>query len=389
MDSEQLPIKEKLKASDPRDYIAKEKFLKTAGRLDPSPESPWKDVRNTGFGRLLSENDDAVVATGIAKKGSDYKLITFSRYGETAYSKTLEGLTQAKAECIAETIKQAAIHLPNEQRCAFVRMIGKRESDFQELDLTRVTEVCYTELLSLVPDLDKEKKVKIDFPDNQGEEPTKEQRIQLKKYLKIVSRKLNQEQTDKLIEKFKDDCHWRSGVFSVNYNLSFPDIFNLMLAERDDLLEDFESLTPKRPAQRFPVEGLTSNNIASEEQLEKILKDMPAKKPPEARLMFIAERGAEFVDLDKVVGGHYEISHEDGTFLLQEGTRGLPHIFKMCQDLQTGTMDINHSGPIRVQEYEGEYFVVDDGRHRIAALKALGVPFVPMIVSRLDLRKTA
>ena len=58
------PNTEKLRSSDSRDYIKNEKFIKTAQLLDNSNDHDWLRVK-LGSGRLLSEDDNGFLLTGI------------------------------------------------------------------------------------------------------------------------------------------------------------------------------------------------------------------------------------------------------------------------------------------------------------------------------------
>jgi hypothetical protein len=377
----EFPVKERLKYTDPREYITETKFIKTASELDPSPDNPWDKVLEVKTGRLLSRNEQITIATGIARQDEEYQLIAFAVSDEMNYSTIIEGLTRGKAEIIAQVVREAAIYLPPEQRGDYVKSIGGKTEQFQEGNLANAAEMCYRELINFLPDVNEEREINLDLADADGQRPSPNQEKQLMNFLLLVSRKLEPDRFDSLAEDFMDNIRWLSGAFTENFNLNFSDIFRLIVArKREAWEEDFWSLDSSPKASRFPVEELVETLVESKEGLKKRLEQMPVKIPPKFNRMTAEATNAEFVDLDKVVGGGYK----GGTFLLEEGTRGLNHIYQLCLAIQEGSLDLNSRSPIQVFEYQGEYYVLNDGRHRTSALKALGVSFVPMLVKHFS-----
>lgn len=373
---ESFPVVECLRSSDPREYIEGEMFLKTVSSLDPCSSSPWNEVRRVSFNRLLSQNDEAVVVTGITSSETGGKLIIFSTYKENGFSKTFHDLSPAKTQGIADVIKIAAIHLPNEQRCAFVRTLGEKEDIFQQADTATVLEICYTELLNSIPDTNDKVSPELSIVGSRGEEPEDKQKKQLERFLTVVSGKLSQEQMEALVKEFEKYSSRVDNLFSTNYHHCFHDIFRFALPRIEGFIEDFASSEIKRLAKVFPVKDLVTNPIETEEALSEAIKNISVNLTFDTRNATITEEGIEFVDLAKVIAGSSGNSFLDGS-----GSRGNPdYLFNMCQALQAGEMDICGGTPIEVYEHKGDYFVGNDGNHRAVVLKALGVAFVPMMV---------
>lgn len=133
----------------------------------------------------------------------------------------------------------------------------------------------------------------------------------------------------------------------------------------------------------FPVQKLITRQINSIEELRDVLSKMEAKPEPDRRILKERSRAVEFVDLKKIVGGP---GITDWSIISISEGRGLANVKRIADNFSKGDMDVSGKNePIYVDEVKGEYFISQDGRHRIAALKALGVPFAPMFVVHLSI----
>lgn len=128
---------------------------------------------------------------------------------------------------------------------------------------------------------------------------------------------------------------------------------------------------------RFPV---TRDEIITLLQVEDE-KNRP-KITPRGQFYFLPQK-AEFVSLDKIVGGPYRT--DPPTWLVdnpgeERPNRGADRIFELVQKFKNGEK-FDPNSPIYLEKYGDEYYIGADGRHRIAALKAMGVAELPFIVS--------
>ena len=118
-----------------------------------------------------------------------------------------------------------------------------------------------------------------------------------------------------------------------------------------------------------------------QEELQAVLDSMEVKSAPDTRDLQLSEQHAEMVPLEKVMGA---VLIEDGWNVSRSDGRGIENIFKFVKGFQDGSIDLlGHNSPIKVIEIDGEYFIEGDGRHRTAALKALGVREVPVLVTHV------
>lgn len=133
----------------------------------------------------------------------------------------------------------------------------------------------------------------------------------------------------------------------------------------------------------FPVKDLVKKPIQTRSELRERLEDLPVGEVmPDTSLLETTSRypdESEFVEIDKIVG-----ATEGGVVswveISKAPTRGLENIAKIVKAIQDGQILITGAGDqLQVYEIDGRYFAAQ-GRHRIAAMKALGIPFAPMWV---------
>ncbi len=169
--------------------------------------------------------------------------------------------------------------------------------------------------------------------------------------------------------------------------------------EKDQLKAEYLQRALKKGAQTFmaptPVEtgdierfdvGLMAERFPeSREELIKILSEEDQKSPPktvpEGNYQY-AQPIVDFVPLDKVVGGPYRT--DPPTWLVdkpgeERESRGSGRILEIIQWFKDGRkLSSSPNDTIRVEKYGDEYYIAGQGRHRIGALKAMGVKVIPM-----------
>ena len=138
----------------------------------------------------------------------------------------------------------------------------------------------------------------------------------------------------------------------------------------------------------FQVSNKATRRVENIEDLEKIFESGESPKPEYIKPTITSEfsqPAAEFVPLNDVVGGA-EGAKYDQTFLVSpkeqnaEG-RGRQHVLEIAKSYQDGR-PLDPAKPQEYYEYKGKYFVTS-GRHSTAALKAMGVPQIPALVTHI------
>lgn len=138
----------------------------------------------------------------------------------------------------------------------------------------------------------------------------------------------------------------------------------------------------------FQVSNKTSIRVENVEDLERIFEAPESSKPeyihPDINSEF-SQPTAEFVQLDQVVGGSDGAKYDQTFLVSQKGQesegRGRNHVLEIAKSYQDGR-PLDPSKPQEYYEHEGKYYVTS-GRHSTAALKALGVPQIPALVTHI------
>jgi hypothetical protein len=184
-------------------------------------------------------------------------------------------------------------------------------------------------------------------------------------------------------------CHWQACCANMT-GVDVPlgdgasaqsgDVLSIAMRARRTVDEDRQSCDV--PVCVYDVASQVRRKIDDLHALRVILDSFPCKPMPDLQAAVFSGVTAEMVPLDRVCGGvtlsHWTVS--------TSANRGLPHIFKLSQAFARGEMGVGGRGhPVSVFCLNGEYFLSRDGRHRVAALKALGVEQVPMLVTHASL----
>ena len=138
----------------------------------------------------------------------------------------------------------------------------------------------------------------------------------------------------------------------------------------------------------FQVGNKVTRRIESVDDLEKIFESDESPKPEYIKPSIDSEfsqPAAEFVPLDQVVGGADGAKY-DQTFLVfpkaQEAEgRGRQRVLEIAKSYQEGR-PLDPAKPQEYYEHKGKYYVTS-GRHSTAALKAMGVPQIPALVTHI------
>ena len=197
----------------------------------------------------------------------------------------------------------------------------------------------------------------------------------------LVSGKVPAEEFEEKIAKFYKNIPFTDHIYGKGFKFLFTDALKWVIDSR------FNRQQPKGKTEKdltlpFPVQRLIKRKVHTLDEVKDILEKEPVKQPPDIRLRTKGKPQAAFVDLEKVVGG---TGIENWARINNTPRQALEKITRLAYGLSEGSIDLTGGyDPIEVYKFGGEYYVLQDGRHRIAALKALGVPFAPMIVTPLS-----
>lgn len=367
---------EQIKPVDVRDYFRITAFQKKAESIDPDKSHPWSQVESEG---ILAENNYGTILAGETYDSLDQE----SKHGLLIFEKTATGetssvftknLTQDQRLATLAAIHTFAPYLPDEQRHQYIRKVIQEIPNIQNND--SVEEKLATMALEIIPDFPNGNPPQEIFSwDEFPSKPPSSKEAQFRSLLNLAGRKMPKEKFEQRLERLKTDLRFTDDPFGRNYGPIVKEIGEWAFMDREDLPRDHELLKGIKPLE-YQIKDKITRPVRSLEELETILRSMPVERMPETKTGPVSKEEAKMVSLDNVVGGVME----NWTVSTSEG-RGIPKIFEFTQRFQDGSLNLaGRSDPIKVIEIERKYFVDMDGRHRAAALKALGVKEAPMLV---------
>lgn len=366
---------------DPRDYFRGTTFQKDAERIDPDKSHPWQAARGDGFfvsdefGQIaLAEtfdveetDEDDKVGLLLAETASDGQ--SSSTYIRNELSPRVRGQ-------FADVINEVSPRLSGETRHKFVRTLIQLVSSLENQPDEVVAETLTTLTLKLLPDHPQGIEAS-EVPQIGTASP--QQQEQLTRLIKLVSKKMPAEMFSQKFNELQDNLRWIDDAFGRNYASMLVDIRRWALDSRQDTVRNYDVLRKKEPVD-YPVKDMITRDFASPAELEQILRELPVEPMPDVRFAPRYRERAELVQLDQVLGG---TGINDWTVSTSQG-RGVGKILELSQALKQGSASVaGNNQPIIAIEVGGKFFIEADGRHRTAALKALGVKEVPMLVTHI------
>jgi hypothetical protein len=381
-------LEQETRESDPRDYIRITTFQKHARSVDVNPDHPWETVPD-GFIWSNEPGCEIMVATVSARPDKPKGLLLAAKVVDSeSITDYITDLEPSVRDFASDIIGTVARRFPVKERSLFIQEFVNTCPELVNISPDRTAFNIATLAVSLLPDypnaeiLGKE----IGLPRVTYGEPeaSEQQRADLQKFLTILSTKMPPDIFQESLNKFIGDIPFTDNVYGRNFKYIFSDGLGWMVASRPDtqINDSYSSFKQTDRAKTFPVKDLIKRKIDSVEQLRSVLSEMPVSPEPDTRYLRQGPSVAEFVDLEKVVGGP---GITDWSVVSTSEGRGIENIKKIADNFTRGTIDVSgHDEPIHVNEVDGEYFISRDGRHRVAAMKALGIPFAPMMVTHVQ-----
>jgi len=370
-----LDVIDQLKIIDPRDYFEKSMFQKNARIIDSDPNHAWeKDPHDYYF---FDKNDIGTFCISELKdSGKSSLLLAYkSIYQESTKSKSVT-LSSEHISAIASIIRIIKDYFPPELKCSYYDNIFDMVGSIDDDDAA----VAAYAILALDMLLDKHDSSEYQYEalpsvDNPKTDPSEKQIAIFKEFMGKMARKISDNDMREYLKKlYRFTIPGQIDIYGINFKHLFVDGLFYVITHRGDL----KYTDNEYKLMHFPVDKLIKHSISSIEQLADILATFKTKKAPKIPIEAQQSTVAEYVNLEQVVGG---VTVEEWSNISNSPGRGMYNVYEFTKGFQSGEIDINGKNePIQLYEIDGDFFVGGDGRHRIAALKALGVPFIPALV---------
>jgi len=366
---------------DPRDYFRGTAFQKDAEQIDPDKSHPWQAARGDGFlvsdefGQVaLAETFDAEEIDRDNRVG--LLLAETTQDGQSSSTYIRNELSPRVRGQLVDVINEVSPRLTGETRHTFVRTLIQLVPSLENQPDEVVAETLTTLTLKLLPDHPQGIEAS-EVPQIGTASP--QQQEQLTRVMKLVSKKMPAEIFSQKLNELQDNLRWTDDAFGRNYASMLADIRRWALDSRQDTVRNYDALRKKEPVD-YPVKDKVTRDFTSPDELEQILRGLPVEPMPDVRFAPRNREQAELVQLDQVLGG---TGIDNWTVSTSQG-RGVGKIFELSQALKEGSASVaGNNQPIKAIEVDGKFFIEADGRHRTAALKALGVKEVPMLVTHI------
>jgi len=344
--------KEKSLPNDPRDYYEETLFWKMAQGISQNNRPEWqgsfhgriyKDLHSKfAFADTRDENNNSVLLVAAENLG---KIPLF----ETVVSTPA---TLALIQVVADDL------LPRTQTDMRFDLV-KRVLDIvkrEDSELDKALKICgvYLDLLSQVADTHTFSS-KDEFLD---------------KLISLVP----ESKRNQLQDNITDQIQYNNDPWGI----SLASTIGSILVEFSNIHEiQFEEIRVdiRKETLEFDLQSRVGNSIKSVDDLHDALKDIPHEVYP-IKLKVEGKVEAEMVPLSQIVGGSGLISWDNPS--ISEG-RGKSRVMNFVKAVVEGRSKYLFNEPIRLLKQGGSYFI-NDGRHRVAAFKALGIDQIPAIV---------
>lgn len=368
-----------LPSADARDYFAdgvKEKLVRT---LDPNPDHHWEDAK----GDVRIARDGLKVFEGVARHrdGTAGFLIAGERPDGTVCSDEIVVSWQIADQAI-ELFKTASLYLPIELVQAHTERLAEYLRHAEHEPLAQITAMMESFFAVLPKDPDA---MPLELLPNLPEKhrdggPTAAQQEAFQKVVRAASAVLPPELLLTKLDAFLADIPYTMNAYQNYFPALLQDIAKWAVVDRPQYPPRYGAGDTGDMLSKFAVDKSISRECATQEDAETYLALQAAEPMPPLHRLHGKPRVPEIVPLEKLVGGN---GIEDWSRIPTSENRGMKQIWKLMQEMQNGQFDCTLA-PMKVAKYQGKYYVDGDGRHRAAALKALGVERAPMLVAEYE-----
>jgi len=369
--------KEKRPSNDPNDYFRLTQFRKIGRKV--CSDIPWEEVFRDDF---YLNDDKNLILIGLtpSNKPQEDGIVGVIKGPDLSVTKVnLPAVSEDLRILALDLIDGFTARLSKDKRALSARNVFETIGNSQNLSVEEVSNKIVKKQLELfepvnktsVDSTDSIKRIIDQMPPDQSQK-----RQELQNLLVELSQKMDFDTFSRKAEKFIKDIKREDRVWDQNYK-HLPNRFLRWLLE-DSNLRNYDEIK-RPPLAKFPVKENITKEIINLEDLERVLQEIPYQVAPDVFSLKRKSIVAEFIDLDLVAG----VNDAESWFIDDSKKKGSEKIFELTQGYQNGNIPFLQEPPIKAIRYKSKIWISGDGRHRMAALKALGVKKVPVLLDRI------
>lgn len=369
-------------SKEPREYFRVGVFQKRAEDSDLNIGHRWDlvmegtDFQVSGEKGLMMMGETFDMET----EPPGFGLLVMSKFGSETVSHAWDRmLNQEVRGRVMDMVRNITPRLNEEQRHEWMKDLIERAGELGELTEAEFVEVMGGLVFESVPDVELEEIGREEMGDlvDQLEGAGGER---LERFIKTLSKKVSPEKAKQVLTTLNDNVRRLADPTGKDLPYVMNLYFKGIMDSRDDMEYDYEALG-RDPVEMYEVKDQIQQKFKDRGELDVVLSGMDCEPFPYTSHLRESNSVYEIVPIEEIVGG----SGMKNWLVSPEESRGPELIYKYVQMAQNGEFKIGGNQlAMNVIEVDGKYFVYRDGRHRVAALKALGVGEVPMRVIHMS-----
>ncbi len=372
-----------LASNDPRDYFRFTKLQKIGAELWPAHD--WTHLKALDTNTCFSGKEGQIIIGNTNSPEAHIEgLIYCSRnaQGETYVYTDQTREHQRRNEFAAEFISTYAKYLPAQQRIQVTNSLLEYLKENPEDSLTttcnRFTNNYLDTLLANNPNTQKAEhpltsKILQAIPDSV-------EKANIATMIAKCSELMTPDAFEAKLTALVDDLNRTEGIFEGTFNKTFLD-----WVVKDELkyrLNFPDSIEPE--VAKYNPHDLVTQNFGADTELQQIMGNMSYEDFPAGSITGTKPDAAEFVDSQDVCGflGENDTAATDSkgwAMKPEDFARVKSRISDVKADRYIHSENNQDTTQIILVKLNGKYWI-ENGRHRMAALKALGIHKIPVIV---------
>ncbi len=377
IDRENEPAVEKnsdgLPSPDARDYFAVSATAKLISEIDPDISHDWLKMQHTELARDLQ----GIVAFGSHREADEY-VMAFVEKSKGQQPQSVEYRVTEKIICdvTANYMRLGSTFLPPEQHHNLAANIvdALRNSTGQTV-ATRASQLGAAFLRTLTPKYtERQPTTATRLPVEHRDGPLQaDQQQAYETITKQLTTLFSDEEIANKTNQFCDNVSHTMNAYTSFFPYQLEELVKSAVDNNPDYPPQYDRRDISNKIVNFDASKSITRRPESIEDMTKILKQESFEHIPPYRSN--GEEEAAIVEVAQVVGA---FNATDWASINTSENRGVARIWELAERMQRGQPD---PYPIHVIKIKNKYYIGQDGRHRMAALKALGIPRCPMLVS--------